>query len=280
MRSAIVSEFGKIRYFCSSWKEEPNLAVHELRKSFKRLRSVFRFYRKLPGVSVDPLIRDIKRFGRLLSPLRESYINAGLVAGEEMELTIVPESRVADVAAALQRKNSGYITGDSRMFGICRQIEAFYAANEVKPPEVPEEDSFSRLVVSEIKSSYSRGYESYLALADDYPAEELHSLRKKLKRLYYQLDFVKRFTSSIFAEMTEELDTVNDLLGDDHDLHVLEAELRSPEYDLPGEDFRAVGRRVFELRKEILLALLPRLKGFFSMTPGELEGVLAGEFMN
>jgi len=79
--------------------------------------------------------------------------------------------------------------------------------------------------------------------------------------------------------MTGELDAINDLLGDDHDLHVLEEELRSPEYDLPGEDFRVVGRRVSELRKEILLALLPRLKGFFSMTPDDLEGVLAGELL-
>jgi len=188
LKLAILREIGKIEHFCLSWEQEPNLAVHELRKSFKRLRSLFRFYKKIPEFDSDRMKRKAGEFGKLLSPLRESYVNAGLVQKEMAELTSAPESGIARAAAALQRKNSNYIEGDSGMGDICRRVKAFYAGKELQLPEVRDDGFFGLLIISEIKLSYSRGYESRRMFQDEVTAKELHSLRKKLKRLYYQLD--------------------------------------------------------------------------------------------
>ena len=72
---AIKKQLERIGYFSSAANVSPNLAVHEMRKSFKRLRALLLFYDEYPEEFPQEFCIQIKNYGRLLSAMRESYVN-------------------------------------------------------------------------------------------------------------------------------------------------------------------------------------------------------------
>ena len=106
-------------------------------------------------------------------------------------------------------------------------------------------------ITREVSRSYLKSFSIYRELPIDISAEELHRFRKKLKRLYYQLDFIQLLWPEQFKQKTENLDRINDRLGDELDLNMLLNELRFPEYDLRPGEIRILECRTDALRKLI-----------------------------
>lgn len=76
-------------------------------------------------------------------------------------------------------------------------------------------------VVGGIERVYRRGYRGLARAADTKSVEDLHEWRKRVKYLRYQMETLTPLYPSLIGATAKSLDTLGELLGDDHDLAVL-----------------------------------------------------------
>src|SRR5262249_8588947 len=117
------------------------------------------------------------------------------------------------------------------------------------------------------KNTYRRGRKCFGYAASDPAPEDFHSLRKRVKELWYQLRILQQLNHLVLCEMVDEAKTLAQHLGALHDVSSLR-ECLEKQSDLP-EDERVILRelgcaREHELEK-IALDLGAR---FFAEKPG------------
>ena len=278
LTQVVLRQVEKAEYFCSAENISPNVAIHELRKTFKRLRALFRIYEHVSGSKVKNLRTEIKEFGKVLSPLRESYVNTDLFEKELTGKKFIPERKMKLIGEKLHNKNKKLIDERFREKSVCKRIGSYFSRFETKLNVTGGEKVSKAHVVREVYDSYLTSFSTYRGLPDNPAPEEWHSMRKKLKRLYFQLDFIRLFHPRYFKLKSEQLNTINDQLGDDHDLHVFAEELHQEDYQLNAEELKLMEKQIEHLRELNQLKLRPRLKHFFGDPPGEFKEKLEKAF--
>lgn len=267
----ILRQVERVEYLCTAENISPNVVVHELRKAFKRLRALIRFYEQVPGSEAKNIRSEIKQLGKVLSPLRESYVNADLFEKELTGKKLIPERKMKDAGEKLHRHNKTAIDENFKGKTVCKSVGSYFASFEssITGSENSKVSKFH--IAREIIDSYLTSYNFYTELPEDAAPEELHSLRKKLKRLFYQLDFIRLLHPKYFKQKSEQLNIINDQLGNDHDLHIFAEELFSEKYNFSKEETETLENQIEHLREINQIKLWPRLKQFFNDTPEEFE---------
>ncbi|WP_372933024.1 CHAD domain-containing protein [Mariniphaga sediminis] len=269
---AITHQAGKISYFCTAENIPANLAVHELRKSFKRLRALLRFYTEIPETNIPQLRNDIRNFGKLLAPLRESSVNLDLFDKEVPGNKLLPERKIKNAREMLVQKNKSLLERGFRENNLNKTIESFFDEFETLISDNPGNEQLTKIhFFREVGQTYLKSITVYQQLPLNPHPEEWHQLRKKLKQLWYQLDFIRFLHPRYFKLKTDQLNKITDQLGEDHDLHIFSEELISQGYGFAKEEVHILKNQVEHLRELNQIKLHPRLKQFFSAPPGEFN---------
>jgi CHAD domain-containing protein len=223
-------------------------AVHEARKSLKKLRAVLRLVRPVIGEkayrrentcfrdAARPLteVRDARILIETLDKLAEHFREH--VAGRSFD----------DVRKALQdnlRAVRKLVLDEQNAFTVVAET-ARQARERVKDwADIP--DRWSS-VGEGLQEVYRRASAAFADAADDPSVAKLHEWRKQVKYLRYQLEILRALWPARLEELANEADHVGELLGDDHDLAVLRQKLTGAEP--PGDD----------RDRELLLALIDR----------------------
>ena len=100
---------------------------------------------------------------------------------------------------------------------------------------------------------------------------ELHELRKKLKRLWYQLEFVKFMHPRYFRMKSDQLNKITENLGEDHDLYVFLNELNSDGFDFGSDELLILTNLIEHQRELNQLKMNPRIKQFFNEYPEDFN---------
>ena len=267
----IVKQVDKAGYFCTAGNIPANLAVHELRKSFKRLRALIRFFNEIPEYPALRMGEEMRDYGRLLAPLRESAVNTELFDKEIAGNKLLPERKIKYTRELFSSKNKLLVENEFKGNNLCGDLISYFdnaiSVFSVHGNELPARVHLYR----EVSLSYLKSMTIFRQLPPDPHPEELHSLRKKMKRLFYQLDFVRFLHPRYFKLKTDQLNKINDQLGNDHDLHVFHMDIVSGAYDFNPEELYILENKIDHLRDLNQLKLYPRLKQFFTSVPGEFD---------
>ncbi|HDR50532.1 MAG TPA: CHAD domain-containing protein, partial [Mariniphaga anaerophila] len=102
---AISHQAEKAGYFCAAENISSNQKVHELRRGFKRLRALLRFFKEIPDSPAGLLNQDIRNFGKLLAPLRESAVNLDLFDKNISSHNHLSEKKIRNAHELLVQKN-------------------------------------------------------------------------------------------------------------------------------------------------------------------------------
>jgi CHAD domain-containing protein len=267
LMQTILRQVEKVEYFCTAENISPNQAVHELRKLFKRLRSLLRFYEPAPGNNVKNICEEIRHFGKLLSPLRESYVNAFLFENEIRGRKRIPERKMKVAAEKFFNQNKTLVGNSLGEHTFCKEIRQFFNGFESQLTVAGSLEVSRVNIACEMSRSYQKSFFLFRTLPDDASSEALHALRKKLKRLYFQLDFIRLMHPKYFKLKSEQLSIINDQLGNDHDFHVFSEALLSGSYGFDDEERTILKNQVKHLHEMNRLKCRPRLKQFFSESP-------------
>lgn len=264
---AIKKQLGRIEYFSSAENVSPNLAVHEMRKTFKRMRALVRFYVDYPDEFPPEYRNQIKYFGRSFSVMRESFVNIQIFERIAAENYLVQERKIKAAREKLADKNKtliekGFFEAEGYLpiqnFGklLARQLESF----QLGQPSLVQ-------FVLQLEVSYDESYGLYNQISTGSAPELLHELRKKMKRLMYQYDFIRYMHPRFFKSKTFQLNNITEQLGVDHDLFIFLNELKSGAYDFDVEEFKILENKISHQREINHVKLFPRLKQFFSESP-------------
>ena len=264
---ALSKQLERIEYFSSAENVSPNLAVHEMRKTFKRIRALVRFYIDYPEEFPLEYSTQIKYFGRSFSVMRESFVNVQIFERIAAGDHLLPEKKIKAAREKLAEKNKlvveqgflkaeGYLPIQNFVALIAHQMERF----EFGQPSLIQ-------FVRQLEVSYKEAFDLYKDIWAGSDPELMHELRKKMKRLMYQYDFIRYIHPRYFKSKTFQLNNITEQLGEDHDLYIFLKEMKYGGFDFNVTEFEIIENKVEHLREVNRVKLFPRLKQFFGETP-------------
>jgi CHAD domain-containing protein len=256
--------------------EEVGTAVHETRKSLKRLRATVRLARDELG---DDLYRRengaFRDAGRRLGGARDAQVlletldALGERYPEEAQRARFDRFRgmlVGEHQAAQRRLREGA--------AVAEVVDELRVARARVPGWPLEREGFEGLAPG-FRRIYRRGRRDYLAARRDPGDESLHELRKRVKDLWYAAQVVRPAAPKKMRRIARRAHELSNLIGEDHDLAILgqrAAECRDLFDDeaAVSELAKLIERRRDELQREAM-GLGKRV---FRKNPGKLVGPL------
>lgn len=236
---------------------EPEKAVHDARKRFKKVRAVLRLARG--GLGRKLAARENARFrdsGRPLSEVRD----AGVLVEAFDEL--VGPSGIPDHPGAAERIHEA-LEGRRRglvgsVLGDQEALKAVASAMEEARDEVKRWDlrgNLRKVLGKGLKRIYRAGRAANRIASNDPGDEAWHEWRKRVKDLWYALDLIEVIRPAFYDGLRDRARKLADALGNDHDLAVLRQTLEDPDAKVGDRAaIEAIGplidRRRGELREE------------------------------
>ncbi|MEA3641208.1 MAG: CHAD domain-containing protein [Lamprobacter sp.] len=244
-------------------KTAPHAAVHEVRKDCKKLRALLRLVRPaVPTLYKDEnaafreiaaslsVLRDaeaaIETFDALIDPFRD-HLNPASLAPLRHRL----EDHKAQIAAGAQALDEQLEAARTALLAARKRVPGWALPSEASEPG--EEAGWS-LLGPGLRKTYKRGRGAIQA-ADAQPSvATFHEWRKRAKYLRYQVRLLRASWPRVLKATYKETKQLGDLLGDDHDLAVLEqvieeAEALNPSHDAEQLLLALAAQRSEQLRK-------------------------------
>lgn len=192
------------------------VAVHQSRKSIKRLRALLRLVR--PGVAEDAFRQSnvsLRDAGRRLAPIRDATVRRQLMEqlSEEVAEEDLSDLR-AVVAAAAEPVNWIEATRD-----VIASLERLMQDSESWGLAALDDASLA----GGMRRVYRRGRAELLAAqsAGVEAGEAWHEWRKRVKYLWHHVQLFTPAWPELLLPTAEALHALSDALGDRHDLDIL-----------------------------------------------------------
>ncbi len=200
--------------------------VHQVRKRCKKLRGAVRLVRPALGATYDRENADFRDTARMLSQARDA------------KTALDTYDRVMETfASQVQRKAFGSIRRElterrkaligkrinlkERLAEVADRLEA---ARERIPTWHLSEEGFEA-IRGGLNKTYGRACKEMDGVAEDPADENFHNWRKRVKYHRYHCQILTPLWPAELKSRAEEADKLGDLLGDDHDLAVLRAQI-------------------------------------------------------
>ncbi len=210
-------------------------AVHEARKSFKRIRAMLRLVREDIGEhayrELNALFRDA---GRRLSEIRTSAVlDETLERLHRRYPNQLSGHEVAELAAHLRAHHETMRREVIQGQGLFQQVAAELRRGRTQIEALSLSEN--RFPVSGLCKVYARGRRGLKTCRRDPSVVHFHEWRKRVKYLRYQVRVLSPIWPEVLSCLTQELVTLSELLGVDHDLAELQRTLvERPELGLTG----------------------------------------------
>lgn len=201
---------------------DANVAVHNARRALKRLRALLRLVR--PGLNEADYRREARRFadiGRLLAGERDRHVmrqTLKKLAAEKPELAkgLLPAFETLLDAGSTSQGNPE----DVRGMAAGRLVAARRVFSAPTMGHLEGEHVFAGLAKVYRKARRLNRHCHEQKAATD---EEFHALRKCVQQHWRHMQLLSRAWPEALSARASEAKALSQLLGEDHDLHVLMA---------------------------------------------------------
>lgn len=222
-------------------------AVHEARKCGKRIRAVLRLVRDEIGY---PLYKQenvrVRDAARLLAPVRDSTVmvetlDALLNHFAPVNDSTAPAVDPADFASLRRRLQDRHAQITRQLLQMEKAPAAAAAMLHESRTQVahwPLHTAGFACIAGGLHRVYRRGRQR-LARAYAQPSpEHFHDWRKRVKYLWHQIEVLTPIQPDTLTSLANDLHTLSDYLGDDHDLAELDRLVNAEPYLLPAPEKR------------------------------------------
>jgi CHAD domain-containing protein len=209
-------------------------AIHESRKSIKRVRSLLRLIRyELPPDVYRYEDRSLQKTGQMISEVRSaSAIAATARMIDQMYGEFLAPGAFEETIAKLERRRDilelHALEDPNLVTRVVRTFERAYHRYSSWPtdPEAREvyglgiRDSYEAISPG-LTKTYSRGRREMVTAFTRTSPHAFHAWRKRAKYLRHQMEFLAPLWPEAIAAMAVTLDRLGEVLGEDHDLQEL-----------------------------------------------------------
>lgn len=206
---------------------EPDKAVHEVRKSIKKIRAVLRLVRKLLGKELfkQENIR-YRNIGHMLSHVREAAVMIKTVEKlRKSDRKAMPRTACLHLRKQLLAKqievSEGFFKNKEAITAV---LSALKEAQQNLPDIAIARHSFDELSAS-IQLVYARGKKAYEQASKQPTIDSFHEFRKEVKILWYHTRLLTPVWQGLMESYAVQLGILSELLGDDHDMGMLYEEI-------------------------------------------------------
>ena len=241
--------------------EDPALdreaAIHEARKCCKRVRSLLRLARAGLGDAAyhenNARLRDAARglaAHRDADALLETYDKLTRHFADRVD-----RRRIAPVRRALAARRAQLAAADA---GLAAALAAFREQLEAARRRVaawPLGDADFEVLAAGLARTYQRGRKAMRTAYEAPVAEHFHDWRKRVKDHRYHLELLQDLWPRPLGSWRKEVKALGSMLGDEHDLAVLQATLTAADGSFGEDSARTLldlaRRRQAELRADM-----------------------------
>lgn len=232
-------------------------AIHEARKSLKKTRAVLRLVRSELGADGRQQNQRLRDLGRTLSDYRDAGAMVGMFdqIREKYETDLGKRTLGTVRRALVVRKDKA-----EKASGIQAALndigEKMQAEASSTGAWILTEDGFAAIAPG-LKNSFRQGRKALRRAEKDSAPETFHECRKRAKDHWYHVRLLEELWTSDLQEHEKSLKKLEQALGDDHNLTVMEGLLNdgSEPCGSPADRkmlLKLIGRYRKDLRKEAL----------------------------
>jgi len=250
------------------------VAVHETRKSLKRLRALLRLIRPALGDSVfhheNAQLREI---ARILSSARDRQVLLETVAKLEAAASFPKKGLGQALREALTATNGE----QSPIFeaAALRQAQGRLAEAKKRLAKLRLPGRGFEVVGPGLEASYRRARRAFRSAYVELTDEAFHEWRKGAQTHWRQMLLLTRAWPASLEARASEARALSQILGDDHDLAMLSAFLRSEACARLGEDAGVVERLARRRQQELREIAHPMGLRLFAESPKALHHSIA-----
>ena len=242
-------------------------AVHDARKSFKRLRAVVRLTRDQLGDETrqreNATFRDA---GRELSGARDARVLVETL--DKLDAEAFGGLRAALVADYEQATKAGDGPDEAAVRGALDEAR-------VRVQAWPLNGEGPAALASGLERIQKRGRRAYKAAAKDPSTEHLHDLRKRTKDLWHAAQILRPAAPKRLKRLANDAHELSDLLGDDHDLATLSEAVDRHATTLSSQEREQLDALIADRRKKLQKSALRCAKTVFATKPRKLAKKIA-----
>ncbi len=255
--------------------------IHEMRKTCKKLRALLRMLRPaMDRDSFHTLDRAIRDFARQLAGLRDSKVMLDTIEHIEHHFApVLHEQALTPVHQALRRMMQ---TQDDRpavsldLAAMQTQLaDIMTAAGQANYGAIDDATLLDGIV-----DCYRRGRRAFAHMQASPDTESGHALRRQAKYQYYQLRMLVAGNESELKNVVSDFHRLEETLGTDHDLAVLEELLVAHAEICPEQVHRELLHALIESRRIILMSQALQLaRKLYRDKPGKYRQWLETAYM-
>ena len=252
---------------------DPEEAIHRVRRRLKRARSLFAVLAEVPGSNREQRVIQARDVARLLAVARD----ADVLVREAQSILGRAEGAAAAAAELLVERLEAERTRAHRELPPLDQVAGRLRACEADARSLPDRFEAGRALAEALVATYRRGRRDWRELADGISAETLHDWRKRVKRRRHLSALVPIETPVTTRAIQRDLGDLGEILGDEHDLAVLEARLRRDGALLrPREGREAVCDLIARRRRKLTRKALELGDELFDLRGRDVSAALEG----
>lgn len=229
-------------------------AVHEARKSLKRLRALVRSCRAAIG---DDTYRfenaEFREAGRVLSGARDSKVLIETLDGLRGRFgdELAPE-KTDPLRFRLEGEHARALEGVSHDgVAVASVLAKLDAAGDRTARWAFQVEGFESIMPG-IDRIYRRGRKRMRAAASEPSTENLHEWRKRVKDLWHACQIVQPAAPGRLKKLGKQAHHLSDLLGEEHDLAVLRGYVAAHPSSIPDAGARQTLHALIDRRRQAL----------------------------
>lgn len=212
--------------------DDPVTAVHEARKSLKKERALLRLVEdSFAPAAYRRENRLLRAAGRRLSAARDADVLVETLDElAERCAARLPASTFAQVRALLVADQMRGRTAAAADRGAVEEVVAELRDARARIDDWPLAGDEFALIEAGLGRAYLRGAERFERVRAKPTVDNLHEWRKRVKDLWYHLRLVKPMWPEVLGGQVKQASELADVLGDEHDLAVLDDKVAEPTF--------------------------------------------------
>lgn len=278
LKRVVQEQLNLMLVMSENFTDYPDYATHEIRKTTKRIRAVYRLFRNALGEAT--YIREKELFGSLSNQLAEHRVSSVLLeileriardAKNPLGETLMNEMITAQQQRHLELTKQLIDKKQPVLF-----IKQIVTSESEQPGPEPIIVCGYHDIVEGLKGTYSGGKKSLDVLTAQPGTENFHNLRKKVKLIWNQLILLRPAWPAMITPLIRQMDLLAEKLGTDHDLAELENWLLSGNMgNYPEETILKLTTYISGKRKIGQKAIMSSAMKLYAEKPAAFAGKMA-----
>ncbi|HYX07045.1 MAG TPA: CHAD domain-containing protein [Bacteroidales bacterium] len=279
LKRVLTEQCEKINLLCLADEQDLHTRIHDIRKSFKRIRAVLKFIRK--KVNEDDykwLNREFRNAAKAYSDIRDHEVFVKtwqkLMTPSSLQKDRKLMENIAGYLIRIRDASTQQSIHEGQLFS-----DTMHTLQSIEPPVISLDIQENNLVnwLPGLQEMYGEG-KSWLEQVRQDPEDKLneHEWRKKVVNLKYQTYMLYEIWPYQFRMAGNVLDRLSESLGSAHDLFQLESFIYGEEQLSSQVKDSFVMRRIISRRKQLIKQGINLAEHFYLEEPEIFHKRMAG----